>query len=113
MKIQCVASPTVYADAAHRGMSEEDLADLIVRLIWDPSAGRRDGDGFLWLEWRGVRAKYALNETGGDVTILLYRLHPVEAPVADRSRAVAFVKELSVGILRDWIKRKLQQARGE
>ena len=101
---------TALKDAAYRELTEDDLAQLVVLLIRDPTAGRALAGGIYRLDWRGCVAKYRFYDASEELLIVqLLRILPKDPLPRDLSGMVTLVREIAVDLIKAKVRKLLDE----
>ncbi|QBF31561.1 hypothetical protein [Thalassococcus sp. S3] len=110
LQVECRPTRTALEDAAHLGLTEDELAQLIVLIVRDPTVGRKEGDWYRYVS-RLCEAKYMLYQASEELLVVhLLRLMPLKKPPKDFSGVARIGRDIVVGVLRQKITELLRKA---
>lgn len=110
LEVRLRITSTALKDAAYRDLSDDDLAQLIVLLIRDPTVGRAGAGGLHRLDWRNCVAKYRVYDASQDLLIVqLLRILPKEPLPRDLSGTIRLGREIAVDLIKAKVRKLLDE----
>lgn len=88
-------------DAAHLGLTEDDLAEIGAALIRDPTRGRFSKNHTYRFDWRHVTVKYVLRfKENDEIVVYILRIQERRNAPRNLNEAKSFARDLSLGVIR-------------
>lgn len=88
-------------DAAHLGLTEDDLAGIGAALIRDPTRGRFLKNQTYRFDWRHVTVKYVLRfKESDEIVVYILRISERRKTPRNLKEAKSFARDLSLGVIR-------------